>query len=158
MDKDKVITTLTTVIIAVGVIAIIVGAVVIYRKYQFSDGLTYAVVVIVVLYYFAKAVIGGLESIMDVLEGSTTSEVAGSNIINDSPQPGKDEDDPLTFRRPVGFIPSIYDPENVFTDIHGHEYRKLCGLWWDDNGNYCPDYMKGFYGISSYEERHKDDC
>ena len=159
MDKNKVTTVLTTVIIAAGVIAVAVGADVIYRKYQFSmDGLTYAAVVVVVLYFFARAVIGGLESIMDVLEGSTASEVAGSNIINDSSQPGKDEDDPLTFRRPDGIIPDIYDPENVFTDIHGHEYRKLCGLWWDDNGNYCPDYMKGFYGISSYEERHKDDC
>ncbi|MBR2599316.1 MAG: hypothetical protein IKD84_00185 [Erysipelotrichaceae bacterium] len=151
MDKDKVITTLTTVIIAVGVIAIIVGAVVIYRKYQFSDGLTYAAVVIVVLYFFITAVAEVLAIITDEQEGS------GSNIINDSPQPGKDEDDPLTFRRPVGIIPSIYDPENVFTDIHGHEYRKLYGVWWDDNGNVCPDYLKGIYGISSYEESHEKD-
>ena len=151
MDKDKVITTLTTVIIAVGVIAIIVGAVVIYRKYQFSDGLTYAAVVIVVLYFFITAVVEVLGSITDEQEGSGSN----ININNSGRQSG--EDDTLTFRRPVGIIPSIYDPENVFTDIHGHEYRKLYGVWWDDNGNVCPDYLKGIYGISSYEESHEKD-
>ena len=156
MDKNKVITMLTTAILTVGAIAIVVGAVVLYRKYQLStDGLTYSVIVVVVLYFFTAAVLEVVGSITDEPSGSTDSGGAGSNMINNGQQSG--EDDPFRFRRPVGMIPSIYDPENVFTDIHGHEYRKLCGVWWDDNGNICPDYLKDIYGISSYEKRHEDD-
>ena len=58
------------------------------------------------------------------------------------------------FRIPIGMIPDMYDPENRFTDVEGHEYHKQYGVWYDDNGNACLDYMKDSYGLTSYERKH----
>ena len=141
---------------AVGAIAIIVGAVVLYEKSQFStDGLTYSAIVIVILYCFVVAVGKVFDGIADLIGGPAGS--AGTGYSHDVRQADNSDNSSLEFIRPVGMIPVMYDPENRFTDIYGNEYRKLHGYWYDYNGNFCPDYLKDMYGLSYYEDSHKDD-
>ena len=75
----------------------------------------------------------------------------------DDKDTGSDSEPPLWFRRPIGMIPDPYDPKHWFTDIYGHQYHKMYGTWWDDNGNQVLDYMKDCYGLTAYEKQYGDD-
>ena len=63
-----------------------------------------------------------------------------------------EETDPFEFIRPVGKIPDPCDPKNSFSDFYGHQYYRLGGVWYDENGNFAPDYLKNQYGLNDYED------
>ena len=157
-NKDEITARIIIAVCVIVAIAIVAGAVVVYRKYQFSlDVPTYSAVVIVLLYYCVWLIDRILEDIADDITDSEDPEDIrySRSIADDEPRPAENDNHPLGFRRPIGIIPDLLDPAHRFTDINGHEYRKLGGIWYDDNGNFAPDYMKDYYGLTRYEEDHE---
>jgi len=65
--------------------------------------------------------------------------------------------EPVGFRYPIGKIPTPGMESSGFSDYYGHEYRKYGDTWFDDQGNACPSYLEGYYGISTYEDKYGDD-
>jgi len=152
MNNNKSESMLITIISAVGAIAIIIGAIIIYRKFHFTDILTFSAIVIVVLVIFVTAVDSFISSLF---HSSGSTYIASNNVFTNEDK--KSDKNSNEFIMPHGFVPDKYDPEHKFTDFEGHEYHNYYGMWVDENGNACPDYMKDMYGISSYESRHDDE-
>lgn len=152
--KDETLGKLTVFIFGAAAVAIITGAVVIYRKYQFTtDVMTYSAIVAVVLYVAFRIISSVLESIQNMFTVSTDTS---HDYSYGSEEETSDDNEAasLEFRKPVGLIPDPIDPEHYFTDIYGHQYLKMYGVWHDDNYNICPDYLKDMYGITDYEEKY----
>ncbi|MBE6116550.1 MAG: hypothetical protein E7187_06995 [Erysipelotrichaceae bacterium] len=60
------------------------------------------------------------------------------------------------FRRPIGVMPTPWAGKGSFSDYYGHEYTNIGGTIYDDNGNFCPDYMRSYYGIPDDEDSQND--
>ena len=67
-----------------------------------------------------------------------------------------DDDTPTEFRRPIGVMPTPWEGKGSFSDYYGHKYTNIGGTIYDDNGNFCPDYMRSYYGIPDDEDSQND--
>lgn len=63
-----------------------------------------------------------------------------------------ERNEPTEFIRPIGIIKTPWNGEKSFMDYYGHEYYELGGVIYDENGNFVPDYMKGYYGLPSFDD------
>ncbi len=82
-------------------------------------------------------------------DGSGKGEV----IITTSDTPARDENNETTeFIRPIGTIRTPWNGEKSFMDYYGHEYHELGGTYYDENGNFVPDYLKDYYGLPNFDD------
>ncbi|MBR2827589.1 MAG: hypothetical protein IKE78_08850 [Erysipelotrichaceae bacterium] len=88
----------------------------------------------------------------------TADYVPGYDRVDDADDDASADNDSNSneFRRPIGVMPTPWAGKGSFSDYYGHEYTNIGGTIYDDNGNFCPDYMRSYYGIPDDEDSQND--
>ena len=88
----------------------------------------------------------------------TADNVPGYDRVDDADDDASADNDSNSneFRRPIGVMPTPWAGKGSFSDYYGHEYTNIGGTIYDDNGNFCPDYMRSYYGIPDDEDSQND--